>query len=137
LNYKLTYFLLLLIAGAIMIVLLFPPINNPLIVETRPSKLVLFNNTADTLQYAIFEHNASRVTNWEPCDNPQLCFNPGIRPGAAQSIPYLTIPRWYPGAEIVVYWWRLLPDSSAENGYSIDGPYQETAFTPNKPLVGT
>ncbi len=136
-NFKLTSYLLLLIAGVILILVLFPPIADPLTVETRPSKLVLFNNTADTLQYAIFERNVSRVANWEPCDNPQLCPSQGIKPGAARSIPYLAITRWHPGAEVVVYWWRLVPDSSAENGYLIDGPYEEAMFTPDKPLLGT
>ena len=133
---KITPYLLALILLCIIVIIAFPPLNDPLTVELRPSKLVLFNNTADTLQYAAFERKALRSIEWKPCDHPQLCNNLGIKPGLTRELPYEIIYHWYPGAEVIVYWWRLEPDTTAQNGYRIDGPYDVMAATPKKILLG-
>jgi len=133
---KLTPYLLILALAVMIVLLAFPPLSEPLTVEARPSKLVVFNNTVDTLYYAIFSRGGLQFTSWEPCDHPWLCADRGIKPGLTRKVPYEIIYRWQPGAEVVVYWWRLEPDNMAENGYRLDGPYDVTVATPNRPLLG-
>lgn len=127
---------MILILLGIIILIAFPPLSQPMIIDVRPSKLVLFNNTADTLQYTVFERNAQQSNNWKPCDHPRLCENCGIRPGLTVEVPYENIYRWYPGAEVTVYWWRLETDTTANNGYRLDGPFDVTVATPRKALLG-
>lgn len=128
---------MILILLGIIILIVFPPLDQPIAIDVRPSKLVLFNNTIDTLQYAVFERNALRSIDWEPCDHPRLCSDSRIRPGLMREIPYELIHRWHPGAEVIVYWWLLEPDTTAQNGYRLDGPYEVTVATPRKALPGT
>ncbi len=133
---KLAPGLLILILMGIIVLIALSPLSQPLTVESRPSKLVLFNNTADIIQYAIFERNSLRLVKWKPCDHPRLCGDRGIKPGRAREVPYEIIYHWRPGAEVVVYWWSLEPDTTAQNGYRLDGPYDVRVATPKKVLLG-
>lgn len=105
--------------------------NEPVSVELRPSKLVIFNNTVDTLNFTVMELRSANYTKWKPCSHPSLCGDRGIKPGLSRGIPYRLISNWYPGSEVVVYWWRLVPDATAEDGYRVDGPYEKVTPTPN------
>jgi len=109
---------------------------DPLIVDVRPSKLVLFNNTLDTLYYAALECRAARFMKLKPCTHPELCSEWAIKPGLARHLPYPLIPDWHPGAQVTVYWWHLIPDSTAEMSYRVNGPYQVTVATPKHPIPG-
>ncbi len=128
-------FVILILLG-IIVLIAFPPLSQPMTIDVRPSKLVLFNNTVDILQYAVFERKALRFINWKPCDHPRLCSDRGIKPGLTREVPYEIIYRWHPGAEVIVYWWHLEPDTTAQNGYRLDGPYDITVATPKKVLLG-
>lgn len=127
---------MILIILGIIVLIAFPPLSQPMTIDVRLTKIVLFNNTVDTLQYAIFERKALRLANWKPCDHPRLCSNRGIKPALTREVPYEIIYRWYPGAEVIVYWWHLEPDTTAQNGYRLHGPYDATVATPKKILPG-
>ncbi len=105
--------------------------NDPISVELRPSQLVIFNNTTDTLNFTVMERRSAHYTSWEPCSHPSLCGDRGIKPGLSRGIAYRLISNWYPSAEVVVYWWRLVPDEAAPDGYRVDGPYEMVTPTPN------
>ncbi len=111
-------------------------LHQPIYIEQRASKLVIFNNTTDTLNFTIMQRRAARFMKWKPCDHPAKCGGRGIPPGRNGSLPYELIYQWYPGAEVVVYWWRLVPDAGAENGYRVDGPHEELSNTPVKAIFG-
>ncbi|UCH10244.1 MAG: hypothetical protein JSU61_13780 [Fidelibacterota bacterium] len=115
----------------------YPPLSAQLTAEARPSKLTLFNNTPHTLWYAAFEQSTARNVGWKPCDHPDLCPSEGIEPGRSRDIPYTHIYHWYPGARVTVFWWRLAIDSTAENGYRVDGMEHLIVATPQKPLLGS
>ena len=100
--------------------------------DMRPSKVVIFNNTADTLNFAMLERRAANFTKWQPCSHPGLCGDQGIKPGRSKGVIYERIHGWYPGAEVVVYWWRLVPDEAAQDGYRVDGPHEQVVRTPKK-----
>ena len=108
-----------------------PVQNEPISVELRPSKLVIFNNTTDILNFTVMERRYATYAKWKPCDHPRLCGGRGIKPGLSRGIPYRLITSWYPRAEVIIYWWRLVPDESAEDGYRVDGPYEKVSPTPN------
>ncbi len=107
-------------------------VGQPIYVDPRASKVVLFNNTADTLNYVIVERRSSRFMKWKPCDHPAKCGGRGIPPGKNASMPYKLIYQWYPGCEVVVYYWSLKPDSSRVDAYIVEGPYEEYSITPAK-----
>jgi len=107
-------------------------LQDPISIVQRPSSLVIFNNTADTVNFTMMENKAAQYTHWKPCDHPRLCSDRGIKPGLSRDMPYRLIHNWYPGAEVAVYWWTLVPDSAAENGYRVDGPYKKVVPTPGK-----
>ena len=107
-----------------------PVQNAPISVELRPSKLVIFNNTTAILNFAVMERKSAEYTKWMPCNHPSLCGGRGIKPGLSRGIPYRLISNWYPSAEVIVYWWSLMPDPTAENGYRVDGPYNRVSPTP-------
>lgn len=107
-----------------------PDQSDAITVDMRISKVVVFNNTPEIINYTIMERRAALYTVWKPCNHPDLCGGRGIKAGLSQSIPYRLISQWYPGSEVVVYWWRLVPDSTATNGYRVDGPYEKFAATP-------
>lgn len=110
-----------------------PLLDDKVLVEQRPTKLVIYNNTTDTLNFTILEERVSRFTNWQPCNHPKLCGDRGIMPGLSGDMPYELIPNWYPGAEVAVFWWHLLPDSTVENGYRVAGPEKIVVKTPMRP----
>ena len=68
---------LVLLLIAVVVHLAYPPLIEPLTVEARPSKLTLFNNTANTLWYAAFEQNSASTVRWTPCRHPDLDFRRG------------------------------------------------------------
>lgn len=108
-----------------------PAQSEPISVELRPSKLVIFNNTTDTINFAVMERRFANYTHWIPCSHPKLCGNRGIKPGLSKDVPYRLITNWYPRAEVVVYWWRLVADPTADDGYRVDGPYETVTPTPS------
>ncbi|MCH7939258.1 MAG: hypothetical protein IID13_05890 [Candidatus Marinimicrobia bacterium] len=112
-------------------------LHQPIYIEQRASKLVIFNNTTDTLNFTIMQRRAARFMKWKPCDHPVQCGGRGIPPGRNGSMPYELIYQWYPGAEVVVYWWHLVPDAGAANGYRVDGPHEEFSNTPLKAIFGS
>jgi hypothetical protein len=114
----------------------YAPLDEPLNAEARPSKLTLFNNTPFTLWYAAFEQNAATTTQWKPCGHPDLCPSGGIDPGRSRDIPYVNIYHWYPGARVTVYWWRLVPETTAADGYRVEGLEHMILATPKQPLLG-
>ena len=132
----LTPAVLVLLLIAVVVYLVYPPLSESLTVEVRPSKLTLFNNTAHTLWYAAFEQNSASTIQWSPCHHPDLCPDDGIHPGRSTDIPYLDIYQWHPGARVSVFCWRLIPDSTAEDGYRVDRLAHVVLTTPNKPLLG-
>lgn len=107
-----------------------PLLDKQVLVEQRPTKVVIYNNTADTLNFVIMEERSSRFTRWQPCDNPKLCGDRGIMPGMSGDMPYELIHNWYPGTEIAVFWWHLIPDSTGRNGYRVEGPHKIVVKTP-------
>ncbi len=111
-----------------------PLLNEPVLVEQRPTKLVIYNNTAEILNFTIIEERASRFTRWQPCNHPKLCGDRGIKPGLSGDMPYELIHNWYPGTEVAVFWWHLLPDSMESNGYKVVGPEKIIVKTPRRPL---
>ena len=113
-----------------------PLLDDKVLVEQRATKLVIYNNTADTLNFTIMEVRKSRFTRWQPCDNPQLCGDRGIKPAMSGDLPYELISGWYPGADVAVFWWHLTPDSTGRNGYRVDGPHKIVVPTPNRPFSG-
>ncbi|UCD36866.1 MAG: hypothetical protein JSW54_08470 [Fidelibacterota bacterium] len=114
----------------------FPPLSKPVLIEVRPTKLVLFNNSTDMAYFSVFEQKAAKSARWNPCDHPDLCASQQIKPGLVQHIPYMQIYRWTPGASVTVFWWQLEVDSTAVNGYRVVGPSESTVNTPKKPILG-
>lgn len=113
-----------------------PLLDDKVLVEQRATKLVIFNNTAESLYFTIIEERKSRFTKWLPCDHPALCGDGGIHPAMSGDLPYELISGYYPGAEIAVFWWHLVPDSSGNNGYRVEGPNKIVVPTPVRPLFG-
>ncbi len=109
-------------------------LHHSVYLEPRASKLVIFNNTPDSLNFTIMERRAARFMKWKPCNHPLKCGGRAIPPGRSGFMPYERIYQWYPGCDVVVFWWQLLPDSLAENGYRMDGIYEEYSSTPVKAI---
>ncbi|MEE9464086.1 MAG: hypothetical protein V3W14_00750 [Candidatus Neomarinimicrobiota bacterium] len=107
-------------------------LRHSIYLEPRASKLMIFNNTADSLNFTIMERRAARFMKWQPCNHPSKCGGRAIPPGRSGFMPYERIYQWYPGCDVVVFWWQLLPDSLAGNGYRLDGIYEEYSSTPVK-----
>lgn len=106
----------------------------PLYVESRVAGLVIFNNTNKTINFTALERRAANYTHWMPCGTPEQCGDHGIKPGMSGHMPYSLIYRWYPGSEVSIFWWQIKPDSIAQNGYRVDGPYEYIARTPLKAI---
>ena len=108
----------------------------PVMAEQRAVNLAIFNNTPHTVHYYVLEKNAARYTNWKPCNHPEMCGDRGIKPGMLTDVLYAHIYRWYPGCEVEVNWWYLVPDSTFENGYRTEGPFSFNILTPYKAIFG-
>ncbi len=113
-----------------------PPIS-PTIVELRPSKLAIFNNSNHTVYVAAFEHQAAPYARWKPCEYPARCSDLTIAPGRVLDLKFELIYHWYSGAKVSVLWWHLLPDDLADNGYRMDGPHEVLVTTPNRVITGS
>lgn len=112
-------------------------LDESIYIEARLANLVLHNNSADTLYFAVFGNHSNRQTHWQPCDNPLRCNDSAIEPGRSRSVPYETIQGWMPGTNVMVYWYSLMRVSGTRGDYKLEGPSTTMVPTPRKTLLGS
>jgi hypothetical protein len=112
-------------------------LEKALYIEIRPTKIVLHNNSLDSLYAAVSESRSSIYSNWEPCTNPLRCSDYVIAPGRSLNIPYLQIYRWLPGTKVTVHWYSLIPLTGPHGDYQIVGLSKKVVPTPRKSLLGS
>lgn len=79
----------------------------PLVIQTRPSSLLLTNRSDSSLYYFIVERESSALVDWIVCESPSC---PGVGPHSAKAIAYSQIVGYSDGErEAMLYWWRLVP----------------------------
>lgn len=105
--------------------------DSPILVDARNSGLVIYNDTTESVYFALLETRASAGTKWQPCQTPALCNYRGVLPAKSARMDYARIYGWYPGANVNLYWWHLRRNSASPIGYVMDGPHSRTITTPH------
>ncbi len=106
-------------------------IKEPVLVDMRSTGLVIYNNTTDSVYFALLETRASAKSFWKPCWTPAVCNYRGILPAKSGRIDYNQIYGWYPGARVNLYWWHLVQSNERPSEYIMDGPHSRTLNTPH------
>jgi hypothetical protein len=85
-----------------------PYAGAPVTVSVDGERLVISNNTADTIYFRSFPTEILPVIEWAPCIAPEVCpVEQRIGSGEVKEIALKTIVR--EGTEsITVYWWHYL-----------------------------
>ncbi len=78
--------------------------------DARNQQVVVTNNSASPVFTFVIGRVIEMRTDWIPCVDAARC--PPIQPGTSRVYPYETLMREPGEKEVVVRWWRAVPDGS-------------------------
>ena len=101
-------------------------------IEVQDSSLTIINQTNVIIYYFAVESRTSSVIDWRPCANPDECDEVAIDPNRSRVVPYMDIPGWESGTDVVVFLWYLVKDSTIDSGYREELLSTQTVATPSQ-----
>lgn len=102
------------------------------VIEVQESSLTVSNQTNVIIYYFAVERNTLSIIDWIPCNTPDRCGDRGINPIHSRVVPYMDITGWKSGADVVIFLWYLMKDSTTGNGYRMEYLSSQTVATPSQ-----